>query len=76
MRYLVGFALLLALGTLRASGCVSVHCHHKSDCDDANDCTDDYCEYTPPVRLRTSRSAAHSLPTADPTRSTTARRAT
>ena len=47
MRYLVGFVLfLLALGTLRTVGC-GIECSTDSDCDDANPCTRQWCQYYP-----------------------------
>ena len=48
MRYLVGLVLfLMALGTLRVVGCGDdrIPCETAEDCDDDNDCTDDFCDH-------------------------------
>jgi hypothetical protein len=47
MRYLVGFVLLLlALGTFRVVGCGDerIPCETAEECDDENECTDDFCD--------------------------------
>jgi hypothetical protein len=60
MRWLLGFVLLLlALGTLRTVGCGDNPCQNDADCDDQNECTDDFCSEQ---RCRSEPESGHGHP--------------